>query len=74
MPVIRRADNGYARLAGSPAVRFDKTADANTDFNSLIKAGAQWQGDNGSLSLNARHWQEDGNRDKGLQMNVSYYF
>lgn len=31
-------------------------------------------GDNGSLSLNAWHWLEDGNTDKGLQMNVSYYF
>lgn len=74
VPVISRVNNGYAQLAGAPAVRFDKTADANTDFNSLIKAGAQWRGGNGSLSLNAWHWQEDGNRDKGLQMNVNYYF
>lgn len=74
VPVISRVNNGYAQLAGAPAVRFDKTADANTDFNSLIKAGAQWRGDNGSLFLNAWHWQEDGNRDKGLQMNVNYYF
>ncbi len=74
VPVISRVNNGYAQLAGAPAVRFDKTADANTDFNSLIKAARNGGGTTGSLSLNAWHWLEDGNTDKGLQMNVSYYF
>lgn len=74
VPVIRRADNGYSQLAGEPAVRFDKVADTDSGFNSLIKAGAQWRGENSALSLNAWRWQEDGHRDKGLQMNVNYSF
>ncbi len=73
-PVISRANNGYAQLTGAPAVQFNRVADTGPDFNGMIKAGAQWRGDNGSLSLNAWHWQEDGNRDKGLQINAVYSF
>lgn len=74
MPVLSRAKNGYAQLAGVPTVRFDKKAKNDNRFNSLVKVGANWQSDNSALSLNAWHWQEESTRDKGLQMNLSIYF
>ncbi len=43
-PVISRANNGYAQLTGAPVVQFNRVADTGSDFNGMIKAGAQWRG------------------------------
>ncbi|WP_058912408.1 hypothetical protein [Entomohabitans teleogrylli] len=69
-----REQSGYARLASHPGVRFKNRSQQGNGITSNAQVGVHWVHGNSALGLNAYHWQEDNQQDKGLLVKFNYQF
>lgn len=74
-PVLHyRERNGYARLSSQLGVRFKNASQQGSKISSSAQVGMHWIHNNSALGLNAYHWQEDNQQDKGLLLKFNYQF
>ncbi|HHT7392494.1 TPA: hypothetical protein ACT192_001419 [Klebsiella oxytoca] len=72
--VYYQEQTGYARLNSAPGVRFKNASAQRGKITSNTQIGASWVTGNTSLGLNAWHWQEDSQNDKGMLFRLNYQF
>lgn len=72
--IYYQEQTGYARLNSAPGVRFKNASARREKITSNAQVGARWVTGNTSLGLNAWHWQEESQSDKGLLFRLNYQF